>query len=174
MTYCSFAISILHEYALAQFLCLPLSPVHLQQLGPVSHFYIFMCSAVSSFDPDSRFISNVLSRLEAVMGIQIVSALANIHSQLITSLGVQRPDYNPDLDIYPHKYVTDVKELICPADYYVKEVISQWSAGCSHRPPTWRHLLEVLRDIGLVELSQQIDIFFKSTANAYKYYCITI
>ena len=76
------------------------------------------------------------------MGIQIVSALASIHySQLITTSGVQLPDYNPDPEIYPDKYV---KEVIYPADYYVKKVISQWSAGRSLRPPTWRHLLEVL------------------------------
>ena len=87
------------------------------------------------------------------MGIQIVSALANIHYQLIT--GVQLQEQNrygrriilPDPQTHPGRYV--------------EEVFSQWSAGRSHRPPTWRHLLEVLRDIGIVELSQQIEMFMK-------------
>ena len=100
-------------------------------------------------------MSNVLSSLEPVMGIQIVSALANIHYQLmITSrvllkeqgrYGLWRALPDPQRD----------------PGQYVEEVISQWSAGRSHRPPTWRHLLEVLRDIGLVELSQQIEMFMK-------------
>ena len=81
------------------------------------------------------------------MGIQIVSALANIHSQLTTTLGVQREYKLPDPQSDPGRYV--------------EGVFSQWSAGHSHRPPTWKHLLEVLRDIGLVELSQKIDIFMK-------------
>ena len=102
---------------------------------------------MASFDPDSSFMYNVLSRLEAVMGIQILSALANNHSQLSAKSGVQLPEYTPDPEIYPDKYV--------------EEVISQWSAGHGNRPPTWRYLLEVLRDIGLLELSQQIDTFMK-------------
>ena len=92
-------------------------------------------------------MSNVLSRLEAVMGIQIVSALANIHSQLVITSGVQLQEQ----DEYDSQ----------TAGWYVEEVFSQWSAGHSHRPPTWRHLLEVLRDIGLVDLTQQIDTFMK-------------
>ena len=114
---------------------------------------VIIRSAVSSFDPDSRFMSNVLSRLEAVMGIQIVSALANIHSLLTTTSGVQRQTmfYRSGHETNPQ---TD-------PGWYVEEVFSQWSAGHSHRPPTWRHLLEVLRDIGLIELSEQIEMYMK-------------
>ena len=99
-------------------------------------------------------MSNVLSRLEAVMGIQIVSALANIHTQLTTASGVQLQPQNQ----YGYKIILIYQ--IYPGRN-VEEVFSQWSAGQSHRPPTWRHLLEVLRDISLVELSQQIDTFMK-------------
>ena len=106
-------------------------------------------------------MSDVLSKLEAVMGIQIVSALANIHSQLMITSGVQLPEQ-------------DENDPLTDPGRYVEEVFSQWSAEHSHRPPTWRHLLEVLRDIGLVELSQQIDTFMKGkdwsdcvTANIY-------
>ena len=81
------------------------------------------------------------------MGIQIVSTLANIHSQLVTTSGVQLLIVLTDPQTDPGRYV--------------EEVFSQWSAGRSHLPPTWRHLLEVLRDIGLMELSQQIDTFMK-------------
>ena len=87
------------------------------------------------------------------MGIQIVSALANIHSQLITTSGVQLQEQD--------RYRRALPDPQRDPGRYVEEVFSQWSAGHSHRPPTWRHLLEVLRDIDLVELSQQIEMFMK-------------
>ena len=101
-------------------------------------------------------MSNVLSRLEEVMGIQIVSALANNHSQLMNASRVQ---LQAQLDEYGGKIA--LPDPLTDAGRYVEDVFSQWSAGRSHRPPTWRHLLEVLRDIGLLELSQQIDTFMK-------------
>ena len=110
---------------------------------------------MSSFDPDSQFMSNVLSRLEAVMGIQIVSALANIHSQLITTSGVQLQAKSR----YREKEVLPDPQR--DPGRYVEEVFSQWSAGHSHRLPTWRHLLEVLQDIGLIELSEHIEMYMK-------------
>ena len=90
------------------------------------------------------------------MGIQIVSVLAKRHYPLTSSSGVElQPRMNhysgkialPDPDQEPAKYVL--------------EVVLQWSAGRSHRPPTWRQLLTVLQDIGLVPLSQQIEEFLK-------------
>ena len=101
-------------------------------------------------------MSNVLSRLEAVMGIQIVSALTNIHSRLKTTSGVQLQE---QLD--SHGWKIPLPDPQIDPGQYVEEVLSQWSAGHSHHPPTWKHLLEVLRDISLVELSQQIDTFLK-------------
>ena len=99
-------------------------------------------------------MSNVLSRLEAVMGIiQIVSALANNHSQLMSASGVHLQAW--------YEYGREIPDPKTDPGRYVEEVFSQWSAGHSHHPPTWRHLLEVLRDIGLLELSQQIDTFMK-------------
>ena len=90
------------------------------------------------------------------MRIQIVSTMANNHSQLLTTSGVQ-------LQAQVYRYG---RKIILPDPQtdpgrYVEEVFSQWSSGHSHRPPTWRHLLEVLQDIGLLELSQQIDTFLK-------------
>ena len=90
------------------------------------------------------------------MGIQIVCALANIHSQLTTTSGVQlQAKYE-----YGHRIVL-VPDPQTDPGRYVEMVFFQWSGGHSHRPPTWRELLKVLRDIGLVELSQQIDTFMK-------------
>ena len=90
------------------------------------------------------------------MGIQILSVLAELHSPFTSSSGVELQlcvdNYGndialPDPDNEPAKYVV--------------EVVLQWSAGHSHHPPTWRQLLTVLQDIGLVLLSQQIKEFLK-------------
>ena len=89
------------------------------------------------------------------MGIQIVSVLAEHHSTLTSSSGVElQPRVHrgheialPDANREPAKYV--------------EEVIFQWSARRSYRFPTWVQLLTVLQDIGLVDLSQQIQEFIK-------------
>ena len=89
------------------------------------------------------------------MGVQIVSVLAEHHSTLTYSSGVE---------LQPH--VHRGREIALPdantePAKYVEEVILQWSAGRSCRSPTWRQLLTVLQDIGLVDLSQQIQEFIK-------------
>ena len=88
------------------------------------------------------------------MGVHIVSVLANIHYQLITSV-----------QIYPQgvKYGRRIP-LPDPRrapGQYVETLISQWSAGHSRRHPTWRELLQVLQDIGQLELRQEIEAFMK-------------
>ena len=90
------------------------------------------------------------------MNIEIVSVLAKLHSPLTTSSGMKLQPRYDDSRIKvalpnPHEH---------PAQYVV-ELIFQWSSGRGHRPPTWRQLLIVLQDIGLVQLSQHIDEFMK-------------
>ena len=90
------------------------------------------------------------------MGIQIVSVLAEHHSTLTSSSGVElqpRVDDDGDEIALPDPNTEPAK--------YVDEVIFQWSAGRSHRFPTWRQLLTVLQDIDLVQMSQQIEEFIK-------------
>ena len=52
-------------------------------------FISCLCLAVSTFDPDNNFTSNVLSKLEAAMAIEIISVLAKNCSQLSTISGVK-------------------------------------------------------------------------------------
>ena len=94
------------------------------------------------------------------MGIQIVSALAKLYSPLTSSSRVE---------LKPRLYYEDGNEceVTLPdpdkePSQYVVEVILQWSVNKdSHRPSTWKELLTVLQDIGLVPLSQQIEEFLK-------------
>ena len=88
------------------------------------------------------------------MGIQIVSVLAKCHTKLTSSSGVElQPRTHHGREIALPDANTE------PAEY-VEEVILQWSARRSHCP-TWRQLLTVLQDIGLVDLSQQIQEFME-------------
>ena len=90
------------------------------------------------------------------MGIQIVSVLAECHSTLTSSSGVElqpRVDDDGDEIALPDPNTKPAK--------YVEEVILQWSAGHSRRSPTWRQLLTVLQDMDLIQLSQQIEEFIK-------------
>ena len=117
--------------------------------------YCCIFPAVSSYSPEIEFPHNVVTRLEAVMGILIVSVLAEIHSTLTSSSGVE---LQPRMD--------DGDEIALPDPNaepakYVKEVILQWSAGRSRRSPTWRQLLTVLQDMDLIQLSLQIEEFMK-------------
>ncbi len=103
-------------------------------------------------------MSNVLFRLEAVMGIQIVSVLASSYiSKLTSSSGVTELQQEFDEE---GKIIALPDPLIDPIRY-VEEVISQWSRGHSDRLPTWRQLFLVLQDIGAPELSQQMEAFMK-------------
>ena len=90
------------------------------------------------------------------MGVHIVSALADIHYQLTTKSGVQlQPQVNK------HGRRIPLPDPQTAPGQYIEELISQWSAGHSPRPPTWRELLKVLQDIGQLELRQQIEAFMK-------------
>ena len=96
------------------------------------------------------------------MGIQIVFVLAELHSTLTSSSGVElQPCVDDDgLEIgLPDPNTKPAK--------YVEEVMLQWSAGRSRRSPTWRQLLTVLQDMDLIQLSQQIEEFVKGKIKAW-------
>ena len=89
------------------------------------------------------------------MGIQIVSVLAELHSTLTSSSGVELQPHVNDEDVIILSYRNTEPAI------YVEEVILKWSAGRSRRSPTWRQLLTVLQDMDLIQLSQQIEEFVK-------------
>ena len=90
------------------------------------------------------------------MGVQIVSALANIHYQFATTSGVQSQP-----QIGGQKYEIALPDPQTKPGLYVVKVISYWLAGNSHRPPTWRELLRVLEDVGQLEMREQIEDYLK-------------
>ena len=85
------------------------------------------------------------------MRFHIVSVLADFHDQLTNTSGVQ---LQPQIEC-----IIPLPDPLTVRSKYIEEVISQWSAGSSLRPPTWRELLQVLQDIGQLKLRQQIEAF---------------
>ena len=99
---------------------------------------------MSLFSPDRRFLSEDLTRLEAVMGVKIVSVLASHVSQLASLSGV-----------------TPLPQPQSQSEEYVEKLISRWCVGLSSVSPTWKHLLEVISGVGLPELRAEIEAFMK-------------
>ena len=121
----------------------------------ILYFSCCLSHTVPPYSPEIEFSHDALTRLEAVMGVEIVSVLAELYSPLTSSSGVKLQSR----DVVGNKIALPNPKK-SPAQYVV-EVMLQWSAGRSSRPPTWRQLLIVLRDIGLIQLSQQIEEFMK-------------
>ena len=83
-----------------------------------------------------------LFKLEEGAGIKVVSSLAKIPARLAAAVGINLQEHVMDL---PDK------------NKRVEMIIDQWKAGDSQRPATWRSLLNVLQDLGLEDLSQEVE-----------------
>ena len=106
------------------------------------------------------------------MGVHIVSVLADIHYHLTTTSGVQlQPHVNK------HGRRIPLPDPQTAPGQYVEELISQWSAGRSLHPRTWRgtwrELLQVLQDIGQLKLRQQIEAFMEGMCSDMYTYIVT-
>ena len=101
--------------------------------------------AVSPYDPDSLVSMSSLSRLEEGAGIKIVSSLVEIPTQQLLSTA--------------RIFLEAVTEGAS-----IEVIVRQWiESGYSLRPPTWRSLLAVLRELDLTDLSQQIEDYMHGT-----------
>ena len=86
------------------------------------------------------------------MGIPILPTLANCHSQLAHSSGVKA-----HVDkLVPNKVMPDPSR---DPISYIKVLFTHWYLQHSHRPPSWRQLLDVFQEIDLMELSLKIERF---------------
>ena len=117
----------------------------------------FPSHAASPF-PDSRFSLSCLSRLE-MAGIQLKKLLQDIPNfhkaaQLPDSAA---PPVFKNLSYYSH-YNARIE---------MERVFSRWVAGDSRLPPTWRSLVSVLIELGLAELSQQVEDCLNSMLTMY-------
>ena len=106
---------------------------------------MFSLPTVSPYDPDGRFSMSALCRLEN-NGIQVLTMLRSCRKKLAEAANVTFTARAS----FEFKYSSLKLEM----------VIRQWTLGASPAlPPTWRSLYQVLRELGLEELSQQIEEF---------------
>ena len=111
----------------------------------------YMCIG-SSYNPDDHFTYSSLDRLEAA-GLKVVTSLLSVPHLLIEALGICRP-VEGEVPLYVCRPVEGEVPL------YV------WAAGKSQRPPTWRSLFELMRELGFEELSQQAEEYLASQCSA--------
>ena len=95
--------------------------------------------AVPPYDADNVLSEEAFCRLE-IAQVPVVTSLEKVPDQLAEVIGASRE-------------LTD--------GYGWEDVVDLWVDGhgnwASHRPPTWRSLYEVLRELDLETLSQQIE-----------------
>ena len=113
---------------------------------------------MSPYDPDGQFSMSALCRLEN-KGIHVLKSLERLQRQLMKAANVT----------FTAKADTEYKKLRS-----VEIIIRQWTLGDnSPLPPTWRSLYQVLRELGLEELSQQIEEFLCSKSGMnYGFFCM--
>ena len=110
---------------------------------------------VSPYDPDSQFSMSALCRLEN-KGIPVLKSLEPLHKELAVVAKVALSGgANSE---YMHSDPRNATEII----------IRQWTLGEKPiLPPTWRSLYQVLRELGLEDLSQEIEEFLSSELPTY-------
>ena len=94
-----------------------------------------LTTAVTRFNADSKFTMAVLSRVEAA-GIPLMSSLNNCTQQILTLFGLGSL---PSLDL--------------------NTVLNIWSSCGEKAPPTWRNLLQLIRQLHLDDLAQQVEAY---------------
>ena len=105
---------------------------------------------MSPYEPDSWFSMSALCRLED-KGIQVLASLEALHKELAEAAKITFTARASS--VYNGLHSRDAVEI----------VIRQWTLGGDPTlPPTWRSLYQVLRELGLEELSQQIEEFLSS------------
>ena len=112
---------------------------------------------MSPFLFDGTFSLSALSRLEG-KGLQVLSALDEIHTQLAAIVEVT-PDQYLEMTL---KRLTDKKWSTF--GLRAEDVLSKWIEGQGKYPPTWRALLEVLKELNLRELSQRIENYLTTSS----------
>ena len=94
-----------------------------------------LTTVVTSFNADNKFTMEALSRVEAA-GIPLISSLNNYTQQIVTMFDLSSLS---SLDLIT--------------------VLKIWSSCGEKAPPTWRNLLQVIRQLHLDDLAQQVEAY---------------
>ena len=89
-----------------------------------------------------------MSSLSGLAGTEIVASLAEVHAKIMLAAGISLSNQQK-------------RKLLAKRETQKNEcleiVIGQWGIGNSNCPPTWRSLLDILKQLNLQNLCQKIE-----------------
>ncbi len=94
---------------------------------------------------DKQLTMSSLYGLEQIAGIGVVTSLARIHDDVMSTAGIT---LNKSQQKKLKECETNTGRL--------EIIISQWESGSSDIPPTWGSLLSILKKLNLNDLRQQV------------------
>ena len=104
-----------------------------------------MTNAVTPFDLESNFTFKAPYSLGEA-GIPLMSSLNNYHQQIQSMIGV--PQYYPIIDL--------------------KATFVRWTRDRGSIPPTWRNLLQIVRQLNLDDLANQVETYLRRTTSEHQ------
>ena len=109
----------------------------------VYHSCTIIISTVPSFDPESQFTMEALSRLEGV-GVTIFNKLEDYKQPLQSVIGIETVDVSAELNSF--------------------SILKTWLQGHANIRPTWKHFIWALREIQLSHLADQIESYLSGAS----------
>ena len=116
---------------------LTIATTHSNLSESASIFLQIVDTAVTPFDPDSNFTMRALTLLEAA-GIPVMSTLNN-HTGTILC----------------------IQYSVLPSGLSSEQLFHYWLTWGGKLPPTWRSLLQIIRQLSLDELAYQVETYLR-------------
>ena len=110
-----------------------------------SLFLKIVDTAVTPFDPNSNFIISALTLLEAA-GVPVMSSLNNYTGRVQMILGI----------LY-----------LLPMGLSSEQLFHYWLTRGGKLPPTWRSLLQIIRQLSLDDLAYQVETYLRTGRTKY-------
>ena len=122
-------------------------------------------TAVTPFDPDSNITMRALTLIEA-MNIPVMTGLDDYAGHIRIMLGATHMSSNMQRassvltgsTITSPFYLRSRSMLICDDS---KALFFDWLIGGGKLSPTWRNLLQIIREVHLDDLANQVETYLK-------------
>ena len=117
-------------------------------------------TAVSPFDPDSNFTMRALSLVE-VAGIPMMHSIDIYTEEIRTTVSIRHMKSESQTD-EPMWHLGERSSSRHFLQSRVGRLFADWLKGGGKLPPTWRSLLQVIRQLGLDDLANQVETYLKT------------
>ena len=115
---------------------------------------------MTPFDSDSNFTMRVLSLVE-VAGIPVMHSIDIYTEEIRKTVSIRHMKSEPRTD----ERMWHLGERSSSRHFWwssVGRLFADWLKGGGKLPPTWRSLLQVIRQLGLVDLANQVETYLKT------------